>query len=264
MLLLGLVTGCAHYTRTARLDFVEIGPEGILQMASEQAGSIGSLLTTGTIQISSGRGAFTARGMVLYAEPDSIRIDVSIVLGGLVVQALVTGNDIQIYLPVERVVLEGKVSPGGALDFQGISLERAVLLEMIMGPALAWNWVDLAARVDQYDVGPEQINLGIGRPDGSRLLFSMDTDLEYRKATRLDSRGQVIVETLFTNYKRTRSTHLPRKTVLRYPYEGFELVFEVVNRTEEPDRSPEDFRLQLPANVQHLPLHALIPPLSLQ
>jgi hypothetical protein len=257
-----LVAGCSLYRTTASLDLVEMGPEQVLQQASDRAGTVSSLLTTGTIQIQSARGAYTARVMVMYAAPDSIRLDVSVALGGVVAQAVITGEDVLIYFTADRIALEGDLAADQYLDFQGITLERALITELIMGPAHTWNWVDLAARLDQFDVGPNQVTMGLNQPGGTRFILSMGPELDYWKTVRLDSRGSIIFETYYSNYRRFGGARLPQKVTVFYPRERFELVFEVVSRRDASDHTPDDFTIRIPTGVERLPLYNTIPPPS--
>lgn len=257
-LLLGNIPGCARYVRTARLDFVEMGVEGILQRASDQAGSVSSLLATGTLQIRMERGGLTVQYAILYAEPDSIRLDVSAALGMTIIQAVMAGPAIQVYVPMERAVVVGSVEPGEVLEFGGIPMELASLKELVLGPAIARNWVELAATVDQLDIGPDEIVIGVPRPGGFRLLLTLGTDLHYRSVALFDSEGRVVQESRFADYRRIRGAYLPRVVRLRYPDRFLEMTFEAARRKVKPDRSPHDFVLDLPAGVRRL---SLIPPL---
>ena len=104
-----ILSGCAQYRTLAPAALLELGPERLLQQVAERAGEIGNLRTTGTILIRSDRGAFSARGVVLYAEPDSIRLDISITLGGIVAQGVIAGGTVQIYMPTEQMVMVGEI-----------------------------------------------------------------------------------------------------------------------------------------------------------
>ncbi len=258
-LLLGAASGCARYVPTARLDLVELGAEGILQRAAEQAGSVSSLLSTGTLQVRTDRGGLTARCAVLYAEPDSIRLEVSAALGITVIQAVVAGADIQVYIPSERTVVEGTIRSGEMLEIGGIPLELDTLRELVLGPAIARDWVGLAARVDRLDISPTRIILGTTQPDGSRLLLTLGTDLYYQRVDVIDSGGRIVQESHFADYRRIRRAHLPRVVRVVYPDRYLELTFKATRQNARPGRKPSDFVLGLPADVRRLPL---LPPPS--
>ncbi len=257
LLLGGYAGGCARFVTTARLDFMEMGAEGILQYASDQAGSVSSLLSSGTLQIRFERGSLSARCAILYAQPDSIRLDVSAALGTMLLQAVMAGSSIQAYVPVERAVISGTIEPGEVFEFGGIPLELNSLRELVLGPALALNWVELAARVDQLDIEPNQILVGIPRPGGFRLLLTLDTRLQYQKEVLIDPQGKVLLESHFSNYDRVGGALLPGRVRLVYPDTFLELTFEASRQRVDPPRSTSDFVLDIPAGVRHLPL---VPP----
>ena len=250
-------TGCARYVLTASLDFVELGPEGILRHAAERAGSVAGLLATGTLQVRMERGALSAQCAILYAEPDSIRLEISAALGTTILRAMMAGPRIQVYVPSERAVVEGSVEPGDILEFGGIPIELASIRELVLGPAVARNWVDLAAVVDQMDVKPDEIVLGAPRPGGTRLLMNLDTDLHYRKMTIIDADGTVVQESIFEDYRRVGGTFLPRVVRMRYPGRFLQVTFEAARQRVDPARTRGDFMLRLPAGVRRL---TLVPP----
>lgn len=257
LLLGGFAGGCARYVTTARLDYMEMGAERILQYASDQAGSLSSLLSSGTLQIRFQRGGLSARCAILYAQPDSIRFDVSAALGTTLLQAVITGSHIQAYVPVERTVVSGVIHPGEVFEFGGIPLEFESLKKLVLGPALALNWVELAARVDQLDIGPNQILVGIPQPGGFRLMLTLDTRLQYQKEVLIDSEGKILMEIYFSDYDRVGGALLPGKVRLVYPDSFLELTFEASRQRVDPARSARDFVLEIPAGVRHLPL---VPP----
>ena len=257
LLLGGITGGCARYSTTARPDFMEMGAEGILQYASDQAGSLSSLLSSGTLQIRFQRGGLSARCAILYVQPDSIRLDVSAALGTTLLQAVMAGPYIQAYVPLEKTVVSGTMVPGEVFEFGGIPLELDSLKQLVLGPALAFNWVDLAASIDQLDIGPNQILVGIPRPGGFRLLLTLDTHLQYQKEVLIDPRGRVLLEIYFSDYDRVSGVLLPGKVRLVYPDSFLELTFEASRQKVDSPHSAGDFVLDIPAGVRHLPL---VPP----
>jgi len=247
-----LATGCTYYTRTVEPDFVAMGPEQVLQMAAGDAGRMEDLNTVATLQIQSLQGSFMTRVTALYADPDSIRIDVSVALGGVALQALMLGPRLQVYFPLQKAVVEGELRPGEVVEIQGIMIDESVLRELVLGPGLTWSWVDLAARLDQYDVGPDQVNFGFPLADGSRLLLCLNRDLSWCRSVRFAPGGKVLREIIFEEYRRTGQARLPQRAVLRYPDQALVLVLEVVRRIHDPPRTPGDFVLQLPPGVTRL------------
>ena len=196
--------------------------------------------------------------MVLRVGSDSLRFDVSITLGGLVAQGVITGGSAQIYLPTERVVLTGTIEAGS--DPYGATHDRDVLYEMILGPALAWDWRDLAARVGSFDVTAGQAAVGVDRADGTQLVLTVGPELEYLKSMRVNRQGDVYLEISYRNYRSLRGALLPQEVILRYPREEIELVFEVVSRTVRPEYAVEHFALEVPAGIRRLRYASMIPP----
>ncbi len=255
-----ILSGCAQYRTLAPADLLELGPERLLQQVAERAGEIGNLRTTGTILIRSDRGAFSARGVVLYAEPDSIRLDISITLGGIVAQGVIAGGTVQIYMPTEQMVMVGEIGDGVDSGYQDMSLDRTVILEMMLGPALAYDSVHLAANAVHYDVSAEHAIIAIDQTDGTHLLLTVGPELEYRKSAHVDQQGEVFLEISYRNYRNFRGARLPQLVVLHYPRDQFELEFEVVSRTMDPEYTAEDFVLDLPAGINRVPVYSFIPP----
>ncbi|MFC1629101.1 hypothetical protein ACFL3H_08320, partial [Gemmatimonadota bacterium] len=177
-----ILSGCTQYRTIAPVTLVELGPERVLQQAADRAGDVGNLRTNGTILIRSDRGTFSSRGVLLYVGPDSIRFDISITLGGIVAQGVIAGGAVQIYMPTEQMVMVGEIREGSDSGYQGMSLDRTVLLEMMLGPALVLDWVYLAANAVQYDVSPEYATIAIDQADGTRLLLTVGPELEYQKS----------------------------------------------------------------------------------
>ncbi len=255
-----ILTGCAQYRTLAPAALLELGPEQIVQQAADRAGEIGPLRTTGTILIQGPLGAYSARGVMLYAGPDSLRFDVSITLGGVVVQGIITGRSFRIYLPTERTLMTGRIGEPDAPDPQGASHDRAVLLEMILGPALAYDPVELAARATHFDVSADHAVIGVDQSDGTRLQLTVGPELEYLKSVRINRLGEVYLEITYRNYRNIRGARLPQYVVLSYPREEFELVLEVVSRSRNPEYTTDDFILELPAVISRIPFYSLIPP----
>jgi len=257
-----ILSGCTHYRTIAPAALLELGPERVLQQAADRAGEIGDLHTNGTILIRSDRGAFSARGTLLFVEPDSIRFDISITLGGVVAQGVIAGGSVQIYMPTDQMVMVGEIDGGSDSDYQGMSLDRTVILEMLLGPALALDWVDMAANTVQYDVNAEHAVIAIDQTDGTRLLLTVGPELDYRKSTRVNRQGEVFLEISYRNYRNHRGARLPQHVVLRYPRDQFELEFEVVNRTMDPEYTTEDFVLDVPAGISRVSVSSFIPPVT--
>ncbi len=258
--LLVTIAGCARYRTLAPAALLESGPEQIVQEASDRAGEAGPLRTTGTILIQGAMGAYSARGMMLYAGPDSLRFDVGVTLGGIVLQGIITGSSFQVYLPTERTVMTGRTGEPDAPDAPGASHDRGVLLEMILGPALAYDRADLAARATLIDVTAEYATFGVDQPDGTRLLLTVGPELDYQKSVRINRQGEEYLEITYLNYRNVRGVRLPQHVVLSYPREEFELVFEVVSRSMNPEYAASDFDLYLPAGISRIPYYSLIPP----
>ncbi len=248
-----LLCGCSYYARTAEPDFVALGPEQVLRRAADAAGDVDELQTVGTLLIQTLQGSFMTRVSALFAAPDSIRLDVSVTLGGLALQAVMFGPQFTIYLPMQSAVIDGVFLGSRIMEIQGIRLDESVVRELVLGPALAWDPAELAARVDQYDVGPEQINLGIEREDGTRLLLCLERDFSYCRTVRLAPDGSILMEARFDGYRRIGSARLPQQVTLHYPDDGLDLILEIVRRDPDPDRHPDDFELRIPPRVQRIP-----------
>jgi len=248
-----LAVGCSYYSRTAEIDFVAQGPERVIEQAAAHAGEVSELKTGGTLLIQTLQGSFMTRVSALFAAPDSIRLDVSVTLGGLALQAVLFGPLFEIYLPMQSAVVEGVFTQGRIMSIQGIRLDESVVREMLLGPALTWDPAELTARIDQYDVGPEQINFGFEREDGSRLLLCLNRDLTWCRTIRLTPDGTVLMEAWFENYRRVNGARLPQRVVLHYPDDGLDLIFEVTRRDTDPERNPGDFELEIPPRVQRIP-----------
>lgn len=255
-----ILSGCAHYRTLAPDTLLELGPERILQQAAERAGEVGDLRTNGTILMRSANGSYSARGVLLYAGPDSIRLDVSVMLGGIVVQGVIAGGSVQIYMPTEQMVLVGEIGDENKPDYRGMSLDRTVLLEMMLGPALALDPVDLAANTSQYDVRADHAIIAVDQPDGTRLLLTIGPELDYRKSVRVNRQGEIFLEISYRNYRNFRRARLPQHVVLYYPRDQFELEFEVVSRTANPEFTADDFVIDVPAGITRVPVYSLIPP----
>ena len=84
--------------------------------------------------------------------------------------------------------------------------------------------------------------------------------MDYWKTLRLDSSGNILIETYFSNYRRYGGARLPQKVTVVYPRERFELVFEVVSRRDASDRTPDDFILRIPSGIDRFPLYTVMPP----
>ncbi|MFC1559257.1 hypothetical protein ACFL39_01565 [Gemmatimonadota bacterium] len=257
-----ILSGCAQYRTIAPAALLEMGPERVLQQVADRAGEIGNLHTNGTILLRSDRGAFSARGVLLLVKPDSIRLDISITLGGVVAQGVIAGGSVQIYMPTEQMVMVGEIDEGSDSDYRSMSLDRTVILEMLLGPALALDWVDMAANTVQYDVSAEHAVIAIDQADGTCLLLTVGPELDYRKSTRINREGEIFLEISYRNYRNYRGARLPQHVVLRYPRDQFELEFEVVNRTVDPEYTTGDFVLDIPAGISRVPVSSFIPPVT--
>ncbi|MFC1500539.1 hypothetical protein ACFL6T_05960 [Candidatus Zixiibacteriota bacterium] len=260
--LISILSGCAPYRTIAPATLLELGPERVLQQAADRAGEVGDLLTSGTILIRSDRGSFSARGVLLFVEPDSLRLDISITLGGIVAQGVIAGGAVHIYMPTEQMVMVGEIGDESDTSYQGMSLDRSVLIEMMLGPALALDWVDLAANTVQYDVSTDHAIIAIEQSDGTRLLLTVGPELDYLRSVRVNRQGEVFLEITYRNYRNFHGARLPQHVVLRYPRDQFELEFDVVNRTADPEYTVEDFILDLPAGLSHVPVYSFIPPVT--
>ena len=244
--------GCSRYTRIARTDLIQMGPAGVLEQAAAKAGRPLPLRVTGTLQIRHQGGSLSAQCLILYAEPDSVRFDVSGFLGVSLLQAVVTGTDVEIYSPTEAVVLEGAFDPNEMMSIGGYPFHPSIIWDWVLGPGIARDWEQLASSADQFDLGIRQITIGARMEGGHRMVVVLDTDLFYQEIQYLDAEGDLLWETTYDDFKRVRGSWLPGKVGIRYPDADTEVIFTVGRRSARPRRTPGDLRLAIPAGVRRI------------
>jgi hypothetical protein len=257
-----LSAGCAHQREPViPVSLIELGPARVLEMAAERAGEPFPMQMTGTLQMGYQGGSLTGRGVILFAEPDSVRLDVTAFLGTTVLQTVLTGRSAQIYSPTEKIVLEGTFDDQSMISIAGFPFHLSMVREWVLGPALAREWWRLADGVDRFDLGVREIILGTTELDGSRLLITLDTELIYRTVEYYNSGGRLIWESEYEDYQRVRGTWLPGTVTLRYPDNELEITYTVERRRADPDRAPGDFMLNLPSDVTRYTLRPdTVPP----
>ena len=257
-----LSVGCARQDKVVPVNLIEQGPAGVLEMAAERAGTPYSMRITGTLQVRLEGGSRAAQGVILYAEPDSVRLDVTAFLGTTVMQAIISGRHARIYAPTEKVLLEGEFDSRSVISLAGFPFHPAMVLDWVLGPALSREWWLLADGADRFDLGVKEITLGSVEPGGHRLVVTLDRELFYRSVRYHDPRGRLLWESEYDDYRRVRGAWLPGLVTIRYPDEDLELTYEVSRRRANPDRSPGDFRLRIPPDVTRYPLvsEAIPPP----
>lgn len=253
-LLLFSTAGCASPSRASRLDLIALGPAGVFQKAGEVAGRALPMRVTGTLQVKFNGGSLTGQGVILFAEPDSIRFDVTAFLGTTVLQAVLTGDGAQIYLPNEKALLEGAFDERAVIRIGGYPFHLASVREWVLGPAISRDWRRLADNVDRFDFGVKEITLGMAEPGGYRIVATLSRDLFYRRVEFYDPEGVLLWESEYDDYRRLKGSYLPGTVTVRYPSAGLEIVYSVMRRKANPDRSPGDFRLNLPADVTRFAL----------
>jgi hypothetical protein len=245
-------TGCAQYTRVARTDLIQMGPAGVLERAAAKAGHSLPLRVTGTLQIRQQGGSLSAQALILYAEPDSVRLDVSGFLGASLLQAVVTGHHVEIYSPAEAVVLEGEFDPNEMMSIGGYPFHPSVIWDWVLGPGIARDWAQLARSADRFDLGIRQITIGSPLENGERMVVVLDTELFYERIQYLDAEGGILWETTYDDFKRVRGSWLPGTVSIRYPDDDTEVIFTVGRRSVRARRTPGDLQLAIPAGVRRI------------
>jgi hypothetical protein len=259
---LALAVGCSSlFRRSESIDFVALGPEGVLRQAHESAGYIDSFRASGPLQLRLNGGSMAAQASVRYVEPDSFRIDVHAFLGTPVAQAVLRQTDLQLYLPSERTLYEGTITIASLFGLKEGPVDLGALRELFFGPALARRWQDQAVLVDRFDVTPQHVLVGVRRPGmGGQTLYELDSALRYRRVQYLDERDMVLWEADFSDYRRVGEGQVPTRVALRVPERQMELLFHATRRVADPASTPDEFTLRLPQGVARLPLHYLVPP----
>ncbi len=252
LVFLSQATGCAQYTRIARTDLIQMGPAGVLEQAATKAGRSLPLRITGTLQIRHQGGSLSAQSLILYAEPDSVRLDVSGFLGASLLQAVVAGPHVEIYSPAEAIVLEGEFDPNEMMSIGGYPFHPAVIWDWVLGPGIARDWEQLAASADRFDLGIRKITIGSAMENGDRMVIVLDTELFYERIQYLDAGGSLLWETTYDDFKRVRGSWLPGTVSIRYPEEDTEVIFTVGRRTARARRAPGDLQLTIPPGVRRI------------
>jgi len=258
--LLTAATSCSPFRRSVPVNVMELGPAGTLRRASEAAGESLPMRVTATLQLRFEGGSMTGQGAVLYAEPDSVRLDITAFLGSTVLQALITNGNTRVYAPSDDVVLEGELEPGMLVYVAGYPFDLASVREWILGPAITIDWPPLLDGIDRFDVGVNDVIISTVAPDGRRITAKLDTELRFRSVIQMDARGRVLWETSYDNYDRVRGNYYPDRITLRYPVSGMELSINVNRRTVNPRREAGDFLLPVPAGTRRVQLRPITPP----
>ena len=202
----------------------------------------------------------TGQGAVLYAEPDSVRFDITAFLGSTVLQALITNGHTRVYAPSDDIVLEGELEPGLLVYVAGYPFDLASVREWILGPGITIDWPSMLDGIDRFDVGLIDVIIGTTAPDGRRITARLDAELRFRSVIQMDARGRVLWETSYDNYDRVRGNYYPGRITLRYPVAGMELSINVNRRTVNPRRRPGDFMLPVPPGTRRVQLRPITPP----
>ena len=244
-----LSVACARREPVVPINLIELGPARVLEMAAERAGEPFPMRMTGTLQMSYQGGSLATQGVVLFAEPDSVRFEVTAFLGTTVLQTIMTGRSALIYSPMERIILEGEFDEHSRINIAGFPFRLSMVREWVLGPAMAGEWWRLADRVDRFDLGVHEVIIGTTEPDGGRLQITLDTELFYRTIAYYDREGELVWENEYGDYRRVRRAWLPGRLTVRFPGDDLEITYTVDRRRADPDRSPADFVLNLPADV---------------
>ncbi|MFO7769695.1 MAG: DUF4292 domain-containing protein [bacterium] len=242
------------------MDLAELGPVGALTRAEAHGGSLSRVRATGSLQVRMDGGSLTAQGILLYAAPDSLRMDVQAFMGTTVARTLLLDDWMELHLPQENVLYQGDLRDRALRSIAGVPLDGAALREVLLGPAAARDLTALAEQVDRFDLGPGTCLIGILLPGGGRLLYRLDDDLRFRSATYQDAAGGVLWETTYTEWKRAGEGLLPTELTWYFPMRGLELTWRVGRRSERLPGSAGDFQLEVPAGVRRLPVGPVLPP----
>lgn len=260
LLLVHLGAGCEPYRRAARLDIAALGPRGVLTQAAQIAGTLQSTILSGAIQVRQEGGSLTGQASVLLAAPDTLRLDIQAFLGTTVGQAILRDTWLELYIPSDRAVYEGTVTPQILYRFTGQVLEPEAFFELLFGPALTRSADEMAASVDHFDVSPDRVIIGMPRPSGGRATYTLNDRLEYQEAVYTDVRGEVAWSANFSAYRNVGEARIPTDVTLRVPARDLELRFTASRRNARPNYGESDLRLQLPQGVRRIRLGPVPPP----
>lgn len=242
------------------MDLAELGPETALIRAEQRAGKFSQVRASGSLQVLIEGGSFTARGILLYSAPDSLRVEVQAFLGTTLARALLLEDWMEVHLPQENLLYEGRLSHRSLRFITGVPLDGSALQEVLLGPAAARDLAVLAGRADSFDLGPGTCRIGIPMDGGSRLVYRLDDHLGFQSTSYLDAQGRVVWKTEYREWKRTGEGMLPTELVWSFPRRDVRLTWRVDRRTDDPRRRGDDFRLDVPDGVYRLPVGPIVPP----
>jgi len=246
-LLMGFYAGCSPILTGEKLSLYRSHPQTLLFELQRNSVQLRSLKGVANLSVESHKGSYTGRATVVFKEPDSLKIQINAAFGIHAATLLAFQNDLQVYLPRDKILYRSKVKSKLLTQYIGMPIDFEGLKELVTGLPDPFRVLGKKAQLDS--VTKKFFWYSIDQKD-MRIRMKIDpvkkVAVEYALWNKISGKKYLYK---FSHFTQRRGIYLPRSIqVIRFPekerialfYEQFQINNALKNNL---------FKLSIPQNV---------------
>jgi len=227
------------------------GPEDIVQRINANARRLSTLRAEVRINSSHMAKSRLVKVSVLFARPSQYKMKFGALFGMTMAIMMVSGEDVDLYVPQSNRLYRGQLSAESLGQIIGLDMSLPELMETLVGNIR----LPAVSQLLEYRPEEERYALSFQVPGGRQDVQVASDGLRLLRVELCDSRGQSLVVKTFRDHRMLGGVVRPGQVELSLPNKDQKIALTFIQQEVNQQLEESDFRLDLPATVEPVPLY---------